>query len=1213
MSQGSRWNRWRGVIAMMAATSIVFATPSPLPHAQEVVQPDSTPAAEEQPAAPVVSAGEAAEPAPEVAPASAADTAPAFDPNAVIGVTAPEALAGTAALAASSELHVAMRVDSDGTATFDADQRPGNDTSPDNGIVRVNDTVTYYVTYQSGNAAAPGTRLTLTFPKGMEITELPGFCGAGSTIVPPTAGTPSLPLSDTSWESLNEQTITCVLGDVRPDATENVRFTAKVLNYVHDGQALKVPALGISATGRTPYDANPADLPSVNASARLMWDVSKNGVATPPALGYAGGPWQSACPWDSGRVCFKMDFSLLISGPAGGKGAMPAVGDIRLTDDLSPKALFPSLTPEQEAEFNADLNRYGARLSTNTLNYYSIPGGSIGGTNTAANAVRNSGTLSFTPTPLSQGGVAHQAVITAPDMSLRTYPTHVQRPPGQALPADKAYAVSHSYSMWVPAETVSKFGEGPASNKTLEAANTYTNLDITGFDGVKQTSADQPLDNDVRKVKMKVELGGEMSKSFVGIPGSPNNTVPDEFSPGWGARGEGLPGGGVIGQGNSLVAPGQNVQSQILIKGSSPATNGHISYLVCDSWDKTRLHLRAGNDPASANNSSFQSVPSGGAPVWISGYNNVANGNGYRWATTTAETPGLKVQYSPVGRKPGDSGPQSECGDNAGTWYNTPEEVPGNDEAKKAEGIYTGVGRVRVLTTLEPPVSLTLPEVWAAVTVNLQVAKWDGQNSGDLVPNYASGKIMPFQQVDSIEEAIANPAAWNRSTYDVNSHRGALGDRLTLVTAIARVNKTVRKEGTGQFSDTPPALTGGEVAEFRLQPSLFTGVQSNVVQEKEMWVEDCVPAATMFLSANIPPTVVQNTNPSDAKLQCPAGATYLRWVFPKAKVNEPQPEITYRAEVLADAKDGSYNLDAQVWAEGDTSAEKLRRNNAPISVSNRVGVRLQKMALTPVLQVNPTGNTNHELNRWRVRLSNSQPPGGTGTPENVDIIDVLPRVGFPQGGAETSRFTGTFTFDSVVVDEAVSNTPTQTTRVLYTKVLNPNHDAKDASNLAGGSTAWCSAPTGGTPVMGTGECPTSAAEVTAVRVLREGPFSLGQSIQFDIALLAEGNVHDDTYVNRVAARAERVDFLVGPIDRVERAIGATIGDKVWLDTDKDGVQDTGENPVPNVKVILTGTDDLGNPVRKETTTGGDGTYQFVGLRASNQAGYTVTFEPAGRR
>ena len=96
MSQGSRWNRWRGVIAMIAATSIVFATPSPLPHAQEVVQPDSTPAAEEQPAAPVVSAGEAAEPAPEVAPAPAADTAPAFDPNAVIGVTAPEALAGTA-------------------------------------------------------------------------------------------------------------------------------------------------------------------------------------------------------------------------------------------------------------------------------------------------------------------------------------------------------------------------------------------------------------------------------------------------------------------------------------------------------------------------------------------------------------------------------------------------------------------------------------------------------------------------------------------------------------------------------------------------------------------------------------------------------------------------------------------------------------------------------------------------------------------------------------------------------------------------------------------------------------------------------------------------------------------------------------------------------------------------------------------------------------
>ncbi|GAB3911918.1 hypothetical protein GCM10029964_118790 [Kibdelosporangium lantanae] len=65
---------------------------------------------------------------------------------------------------------------------------------------------------------------------------------------------------------------------------------------------------------------------------------------------------------------------------------------------------------------------------------------------------------------------------------------------------------------------------------------------------------------------------------------------------------------------------------------------------------------------------------------------------------------------------------------------------------------------------------------------------------------------------------------------------------------------------------------------------------------------------------------------------------------------------------------------------------------------------------------------------------------------------------------------------------------------------------------------------------------------------------------------------------------------VGPAGSVDNSVDAgvvaptnAIGDYVWLDTDRDGQQDTGEPPVPGVTVLL------GN---RKTVTGADGKYRF---------------------
>ncbi len=69
---------------------------------------------------------------------------------------------------------------------------------------------------------------------------------------------------------------------------------------------------------------------------------------------------------------------------------------------------------------------------------------------------------------------------------------------------------------------------------------------------------------------------------------------------------------------------------------------------------------------------------------------------------------------------------------------------------------------------------------------------------------------------------------------------------------------------------------------------------------------------------------------------------------------------------------------------------------------------------------------------------------------------------------------------------------------------------------------------------------------------------------------------------------------------------ASLGDRVWLDTDLDGVQDDGEAPVVGVTVRLF---TAGGTSLAATTTDGDGLYAFTGLRPGS---YVVQFEvPAG--
>ena len=1111
-----------------------------------------------------------------------------------------------------------VSISQDGTPDWDADSNAGNDSGPTNGIVRVNDTITYRMQYNANDTAGGGTpvqnvTIRMKLPRGLYIEALPAVCsGSGSALNPTTLPNPTVPLTANSINELPEQELACNIG-TKTNASDFVSLSAKVSNLVGNGQELAPISAEITADGATPTPA-PA-LPKVTASSRLKWDLSKNSVTLQENLGYVYGPTNAGCPWNPAKVCKLTAYTALLSAPAGGKGAMPAIGDITFTDDLSPRALYPGLEESQYQRMEADLERFGSRIYPYDY-FYSAPAPKIGFRgSTAVNAVRDSGEVTITQ---EGAGKPAKFVIRNADTSLITYPSQVLIPARQAIPGNNAYAVAASFQVYTPIETIKEFGAHSSNTWTLATKNTYTELDIKGFvPGTDvETIADQPTFNDYRSTTPNISIGNGFSKYFAGVPGEPMNTPAAEFSKGDSALGSGLPGNTTYMSGGTTVAPDQKVQSQLLIVGTNPGLPGKVSAVVCDSWDKTRLHLEARDVPRSTDpGTGLQQVPSGGAPVWISGYNNVLRGTATSYARETSEVPAYKVQYSAT---PGGSSAASECGDATGPWYDTPEEVPGNDQEKLAQGIYTGVGRARVHMVIPEPVSndpLLGSGVRLVVATSLRVAVND-LPAGDILPNYASVKRVNLEEL-SMDEVLNHANPWGRSYYSMDTHKGQYGDRLIKALSQARISKQVRRGTSGDFSKTPPQVTGssteneGNIVQWRLKPSLTSPAAAPSLTQ-EVWVEDCLPPGFQYVDATLPPTlVVEGSTPGDSKLsggkQCGQGATYLRWVLPEQAVNADIPEIIVTSEVSSTVSDGVYQNTVQVWADGDHSLAALRQDAAEAKVTNIAGVKLEKLALTPVVQANRDGQTTDELNRWRMRMTNTLPNPDDQAISSPVFIDVLPKNGLGE-----SNFNGTFSFVEAKVTKygmgTQGNGDLSQVKIHYTSAADVAVDPNDSSNGATGSTTWCDAPAGGQVVSGTGDCPTAASEVTGLRVTKSGAFTSGHVIEVELTMRGIDNAEGDVYSNVTFGRATGLALPVGPIKRNERVVAGTIGDHAWFDLNRNGIQDSGEPPVSGVTVTLTGTDDLGNDVRVTTTTGEDGQYQFTNLRAAGAGGYTVTFE-----
>ena len=1061
-----------------------------------------------------------------------------------------------------------------GTAPFSADDTAGNDSSASNGLVRTNDTMQYNAEVTVGAGGAADVHVLLNLPKGEQATSLPPYCLSGSSVTPALAD-PGANLTASSWTSLPAQTIDCVIGDLPAGSNVAYQLYSRVRPEVPNGTTLG-PVDFTAVSGATTLTSGTV---SHNVSAKGNFDTSV-GYSTNPNGGSIWGPTQVQCDVDVVGCFDTHSINLFLSVPLGGRGTSPLLNGFTMSLDLSAVAVYGSQitsTPAwiaagagAEAKYRPTLGRGGGCLDGSYTGRG--PWGAIKYNNnvkaTADNSVRNSGTTTCTQ---DANGVL-KVTVTGADTTGWTSPTKTSA--GATLPNDRAYVFSKEFGILVPIAAIKDLGVKTTAangNGVWTLPQTVAVSEITGKTLSGAAVANTPFtkaNNNYKTSSLVAKNEGNHDAFWGGVAGTRGNTDRDTFRPTW-AEWEGLPG-----QANPFSGDGVLLQDQVGILNhveEFQTMEPGFGSLSCSVWNNSQLALALGD--YAGNGSHLQNVPSNGSAVWVSG--------GYDSNYRMIESASTEIQY---GYGPAGTGAASTCNNADSTvgWFTDPSNAAfGNDAARAATGTYTGVNKVRVL--IKTPILNR-----AILNVAVAVRYIGDQAAGTTIPFYGSYK--PVKAYTNIAAAVADtPAAWLTSNYttgptSTDPQSGGVGGRALAGVATSRIVTEVKAPDDSWTAGTP-AYVAGTPVQARLTPTITTPVDTD--KSYPMSLEACLPVGVSYAagSSTVAPgtaQVVPSGQTMGSTVSCTAGMTYMVWNLGRRVPNAAVDPVEFTIRIKQTTVNGTLALPGAVLVTGDPSPAARRTETAMFQVQSPVGIKIARTATESVIEVNPgTSLTAPRTMTWDTEFANMNAPSGI---SNVEIVEVLPRNGY---GA--THFTGTFQLNSATVIGGTGITLEYTT----TAGLNLN-----ASGVPSAATWTSVAPT----------TPAGWSALTGVRIKRAGTFAPGDDLTVRFVATPMNNNAGDLYAGQAAGKATG---LVTPVLAPEAAIqvvASTIGDRVWVDQNKNGLQDTGEKGLSGQTVTLKGTDADGNIIpTATTTTDANGAYSFGRLAAGS---YTVDFTKA---
>ena len=227
-----------------------------------------------------------------------------------------------------------------------------------------------------------------------------------------------------------------------------------------------------------------------------------------------------------------------------------------------------------------------------------------------------------------------------------------------------------------------------------------------------------------------------------------------------------------------------------------------------------------------------------------------------------------------------------------------------------------------------------------------------------------------------------------------------------------------------------------------------------------------------------------------------------------------------------------------------------------LEVDNPPGFRINKYASQSNIELNDSFGYNLQYSAIGAPL------------QDLRLIDILPYNG--DGRTPPTAFQGTLTFSGAQLPENDALADIRYTRNDPGNINNdPYHNSNvviDGTGTNGTErTVWCQEAQ-----FGTGNCPNSLDEVTAILIMPNPRLPANTVYTVNLLFATEGNAVDNLYTNNYSAGSVEFQDVLLSNDVTVHVLAASLSGKVYLDQNANGMYDAaeGERGIANVEIRM---------------------------------------------
>ena len=411
------------------------------------------------------------------------------------------------------------------------------------------------------------------------------------------------------------------------------------------------------------------------------------------------------------------------------------------------------------------------------------------------------------------------------------------------------------------------------------------------------------------------------------------------------------------------------------------------------------------------------------------------------------------------------------------------------------------------------------------------------------------------------------PTVWSqgnlpyvKTSYDENgqmeqgSHGGGIhaGNSLLIVGAEQKVELTSWNEDATQSKINYDIGRNENVINYRIAPQLNGDADIDGVTVS---LTTTLPNGLEYVAGSSDYREPEITNNED-------GTTTLVWEIYDCSVGESIRTINFKAHINEETPNGTqYTTQTVILADKDkvgNADELYRKVTNTITVTNLASHRLYKETDEPIVEKN-------QMIKYHISYKNN-------TEDSVadfQLLDILPYNGDTRG----SKYNGTYTLDHIEITGQSG---------LKTYVSNDkdirNINVKD-ENIGIGN-QWKEV-----------DISNIKEEVTAFAI--KGEIAKGEGLDVIVYLQPTGNLPKDKYINNVTVQTNKSSEEMTSTDISVQIVSRKIQGRVWEDSNRNGVIDSGEKYLEGTKLKLINTvtsQEIGT-----TTTNAQGEYEFIDL------------------